>query len=414
MTTERAASVLYVVSRFPKLTETFVVNEWWRVAEHVPVEFAALLREREPIVHPAAARILPRVHFLPLLSGAGFRANVRMLARAPRTYSRTLLTLLRRSPRTHSGGKAKGLVTFWKAVWLAELARELGAGHVHAHFINQPATAAWVVHRLTGLPFSITAHANDLFAGPALLAEKTREATFVASISRFNERFIVERVRRPGRIEIVHCGVDLAGFPFRPRRRREKIVCVARLYDTKGHADLLRAFAALDGHGSETLELVGDGPERERLETLAGDLGIAGRVRFLGGLPADAVRRILDDAGLFVLAAIPHPSGAMDGIPVALMEAMASGIPVVATSISGIPELVRDGETGLLVPPGDPTALAEAMSTLLRDRELAERVALAAREVVEREFSLATETERLARLFEPSLGRAPDALAPAG
>jgi colanic acid/amylovoran biosynthesis glycosyltransferase len=369
--TSRRPKVVYVVSRFPKLTETFVVNEWWRVREHVDLGFAALLREREEKVHPAAERLLPDVRFLPLASAATARANLRRLARSPRRYLTTLLSILVRSPRTHSGGRLKGLVTFAKAVLLAEHAEQVGATHVHAHFINQPATAAWVVHRLAGIPFSVTAHANDLFAGPALLAEKVREASFVACISRYNERFIRERVPAGGRIEIVHCGVDLERFPFRLREEVSRLACVARLYDTKGHDDLLRAFAALGvaGGGLE-LDLVGDGPERPRLERLAHELGVAERVRFLGGLPTDDVREVLDKAGLFALAAVPHPSGAMDGIPVALMEAMAAGIPVVATALSGIPELVRDGETGLLVPPSAPAELAEALRRLVVDERL--------------------------------------------
>jgi glycosyltransferase involved in cell wall biosynthesis len=397
--------ILYLVTRFPKVTETFVVNEWWALADRFPLEFAALLRERGPAVHPRSAALLPRVRFVGLLDRATVRANLAALRSRPRLYARTLRDVLRASPATAMGNPVKSLVTFWKAVRLAEIARSLGVRHVHAHFINQPATAAWIVQRLEGIPFSVTVHANDLFAGPALLGEKVRDAAFVAAISDYNVRYVRERVREGGRVEVVRCGVELERFPF-AERGGGSILCVARLFPTKGHADLLRAFAGIARERPDaTLDLVGDGPERERLDRLAAELGIAGRVRFHGALAADDVPPLLAGAGVFALASVPDEAGAMDGIPVALMEAMAAGVPVVATELSGIPELVVDGETGLLVPPGRPDALEAAMRRLLDDAELRSRLARRAREHVAERFSLASETERLAALFEEALAR---------
>ena len=395
--------ILYLVTRFPTVTQTFVINEWWALADRFPLEFAALLREREPAVHPRSAALLPRVRFVGLVDRATVRANVAALRSRPRLYLHTLWDVLRGSPATAMGNPVKSLVTFWKAVRLAELARSLGVRHVHAHFINQPATAAWIVRRLEGIPFSVTAHANDLFTGPALLPEKVRDAAFVAAISDYNVRFVRERVGDGGRVEVVRCGVELDRFPF-AERDGDSILCVARLFATKGHADLLHAFAGIARERpGATLELVGDGPERERLATLARELGIEEQVRFHGALTADDVPPLLARAGLFALASVPDEAGAMDGIPVALMEAMAAGVPVVATELSGIPELVVDGETGLLVPPGRPDALEAAMRRLLDDAELRSQLARRAREHVAERFSLASETERLAALFEESL-----------
>ena len=169
---------------------------------------------------------------------------------------------------------------------------------------------------------------------------------------------------------------------------------------------LLDAFSQLAAQRPGlVLELVGEGPEREPIVRRARELGVAERVRLLGPLPWEEVRARLGRAGVFALPSIRLPSGRMEGIPVALMEAMASGVPVVSTRLSGVPELVRDGETGLLVEPGDPAGLARAMATLLDDDELAARLALNARKLVERSFSLTHEAERLGDLFAESIAR---------
>lgn len=392
-------SVLYVVSRFPTVTETFVVNEWLRMRTRFRMSLAALVRSGEQAVHPETREVLASTHFVPLLGGRTLLAHLRALLRHPVRYLRAAAAVLVRSPRTPMGGRLKGAVSFWKAVRIAELARELGADHVHAHFANQPATAAWVVHRLTGLPYSFTAHANDLFAGPALLEEKLREAAFVAVISEYNRGYLEERLPGAGRIEIVHCGVDLRELPLAERTRAERLLCVGRLVETKGQADLLHAFAAVSGdHPELSLDLVGEGPDLEALRALVRTLGLDGRVRFRGVLPSDQVRAEMAACDVFVLAARPHPSGRMDGIPVALMEAMATGAPTVSTRLSGIPELVVDGVTGLLVEPGSPDELADALRRLVEDGALRARLAAAARAHVERHFDLDTEAGRLAEL----------------
>jgi colanic acid/amylovoran biosynthesis glycosyltransferase len=153
------------------------------------------------------------------------------------------------------------------------------------------------------------------------------------------------------------------------------------------------------------LELVGDGPERERLERQARALGIGDRVRMLGPLPWEQVRGRLAEASVFALPSVRLPSGRMEGIPVALMEAMASGVPVVSSRLSGVPELVRDEITGLLVEPEDPAALAKAMAAILDDDGLASELAAGARELVERSFNLSREAQRLGDLFAQSVSQ---------
>jgi glycosyltransferase involved in cell wall biosynthesis len=265
------------------------------------------------------------------------------------------------------------------------------------------------VHRIAGTSFSVTAHADDLFIGPALFHEKLRDARFIATISEFNRAYLRDVAPGEGRVEVVRCGVRPADYPFRERSGLARLACVARLERKKGHATLLRAFALVaDEAPGLTLDLAGDGAERERLESLARELGLDGRVRFHGSLPATAVRDLLQEADAFVLPAMEDPDGSLqtgklDGIPVALMEAMASGLPVVTTSVSGIPELVEDGATGLVVAPEDPAAVAAAIRRLLTEPGLGAQLGRAGREHVTVRFNLSVEAARLGDLFGAAL-----------
>jgi colanic acid/amylovoran biosynthesis glycosyltransferase len=388
--------VAYVVSRFPAVSETFVVRELDAVAADpgVEVELHALFPALdEGVVHPAA---LPWVDRLRRPGpAAGMRALAWWLLRRPVRMLHVLAVVVAsyaRRPRV----LPRAVVA---AVLAAAHARVLRADHVHAHFATYPALAAWVAWRLTGTPFSFTAHAHDLFVHQAMLARKAADAAFVVAISEFNEHFLREHAGPRPVIHVVHCGVDLDRFAFRPRRpgAPARLVCVATLKPQKGHAVLLRAVAALAG---VELDLVGDGPERRRLEAEARRLGIAGRVRFHGSLPEAAVAELLAAADVFVLPSVIAPDGDMEGIPVALMEALASGLPAVATRQSGVPELVHDGRTGYLAEPGDVEGLRAAVERALADPPDAAE----GRALVEREFDQRRSARRLVELFTAASG----------
>jgi glycosyltransferase involved in cell wall biosynthesis len=391
-------AVLYIVSRFPAVTETFVVNEWLVLSDRFRMQLVSLRRSGEAPVHPEAKRVMPSVRFAGRPLRAAVAANLACLARHPVAYLALLAAVVRGALRFSALEAAKETVVFLQGVAVARAAARDGVDHLHAHFASHAATAAWVVHRLTGIPFSFTAHANDLFVAPVLLERKATDARFVVAISEYNRRILLERC--PGaRLEVVHCGVDSARY--RPGERDpNRAVCVASLLPKKGHVHLVDALALLtQRRPGLRLELVGDGPERERIEGRARECGVADRLSVLGARSSEEVRATLAGAGVFALPSVRLPSGRMEGIPVALMEAMASGVPVVATRLSGIPELVEDGVTGLLVEPGDPRALATAMDRVLEDDALAAELAANARELVERSFSLTREAQRLGDLI---------------
>jgi colanic acid/amylovoran biosynthesis glycosyltransferase len=318
-------------------------------------------------------------------------------ARIARVYG-TVVREYAREPRV----LPRALIATALATAHARRLRAAGIEHVHAHFATYPALAAWTARRLAGIPYSFTAHAHDLFVHQAMLARKAADARFVVAISDYNRRFLLDHGAPDS--TVVHCGIDPARLPFRARRLPEhgpvEALCVAGLRESKGHAVLLEALAGAGPPLDRVrLALVGDGPLRHELERRAAALGLAERVRFAGGLPEPEVARRLAAADLFVLPSVIAPDGDMEGIPVALMEALAAGVPAIATRQSGIPELVRDGETGLLAPPGDVAGLRAALAAAIDDPDGAAARARAGRALVEREFDLAGSAARLAALF---------------
>jgi glycosyltransferase involved in cell wall biosynthesis len=281
--------------------------------------------------------------------------------------------------------------------------RRLGIDHLHAHFASYPALAAWVCRRMVGVSYSFTAHAHDIFLDQSMLAAKIREARFVAAISDYNRSFLSEiEPRAVGKILTVHCGIEPAAYPFEPKpippRGPVRVLCVASLADYKGQGVLIRALHT----GGERLarvevDLVGRGDMQGELEGMVVGLGLGDRVALRGGLSEPEVRRELASAAIFVLPSIVTPAGRMDGIPVVLMEALACGLPVVASRVSGIPELVRDGSTGLLVEPGDIDGLAATLTALVEDGSNVDPVA--GRSLIEAEFDIASIAARLSELF---------------
>jgi glycosyltransferase involved in cell wall biosynthesis len=403
------ARVLYVVSRFPKVTETFVVNEWSVLADRFEMYLAALTRTGEPVRHDATRAALARAWFPRRLAASTFVAHGWWVRRAPRRYGATLATVLRSAWRTRPTVTLKTLAAFHQGVALARRANETGIEHVHAHFANHAATAGWVVHRLTDVPYSFTAHANDVFRTPPLLARKADDAAFVVAISEYNRGLLLAGC--PGApVHVVHCGADLRRFSFVPRADAagaERVLCVAGFEPKKGHRDLLTAFASVARQRpGARLVLVGDGPERQAIEGQVTRLGVADRVELLGARGADDVVHELSKAAVFALPSVRDTTGRMDGIPVAIMEAMAAGVPVVTTSVSGIPELV-DETCGIVVAPGDTASLARAITTLLDDTRHARTLATNARARVETSFDLAHEAGRVGDLIAASISSAP-------
>ncbi len=401
----------YLLKCFPRISETFILNEILELERQgVGLFVYSMIRPQETKRHAHAGAVRSRVVYLhhPLLASMAplLAAHLKVLARHPGRYLSTLARVL-------ASFDGDLLERFVQAGDLASRLRRDGVTHLHAGFVHAPGSVAWLAHRITGISFSLASHAKDLYHSPAgLLARKLAEARLVFTCTRYNVAHL-HGLRSNGSIRrLVHVyhGTDLSRFSYGPGGAEDPpiVLSVARLVEKKGLEHLVRACRVLaDRNTPVRCVIVGTGPLRPRLERLAGELGLNGSVSLQGALDQDEVRRWYRRASAFALPCIIPPDGDRDGIPNSLVEAMACGVPVVSTPTSGIPELVEDGRSGLLVPPRDPDALAEALGRLLADAGLREELRREARAVVEERFDL----RRNARTVAAELRRAAGAAA---
>lgn len=406
-----------ILKGYPRISETFIAHEIRLLEEAgLAIRILSMRPGREAITHPVVRAIRARVDYLPETFWKNaprlLYRNSLLCLRRPRRYAAGLKLALRRLGRS---GNPASLRHFLQAGWLVEkLLAGSGIAHFHAHFAHSPASVALYASALSGLPFSFTAHAKDIYTtDPAQLREKIARASFVVTCTRYNARHLG---RIAGGLSTpIHCfyhGIDTRFFDSGPELRFTarppyRILTVARLIAKKGIPTILRALARLKSEGLPfDYTLVGEGPEREKVEGLVRGLGLGGGCRLAGTLAHEAVREEYRRADLFVLASEVAADGDRDGIPNVLVEAMSMGVPVAATRVSAIPELVADEETGLLVSPGDEEALAAAMRRLLVDRELRRRVLPAARARVRAEFDNRRLAGELALLHRQALEQA--------
>lgn len=404
------APIAYVMKRYPRLTETFILNEI-RAMERLgaKLHILSLLPPEPPPHHPMVAEVEAPVHAVPSVADGGWKEILRAHAKG-----------FVRSPLRWLGAFARACL--WSAlapmplsVWkqfgrggvIAAICRRHGIRHIHAHFANAPAAAARFASLISGIPYSFTAHAKDLYLTPKrVIQRRGRAAEFVATCTGYNVRYLESLLGdQAHKIHLVYHGIDLGLFGARkasrtPAEGKKLILSVGRLVPKKGHDDLIAACAALHERGVDfRCRIVGEGPLRAELQAQIEAAGLAEIVTLDGAMTHADLIALYGHADLFALAPRITEDGDRDGIPNVIAEAMAIGVPIVSTSVSGIPELVRDGETGRLVPPRDPDSLARAMEAVLADPETARGLARAGRERLEGEFDLWTTTRRLHALF---------------
>jgi len=415
---------VYLVSWFPAITETFILDEIRELrARGVEVDVLPLFGRRGGDVHAGWRELEGCTHYHRTLSWELVSAQLHWVRRRPGALARVWIEALLRNAPSRKLLVRTPLVLL-KAALLARRIDAMGVRHVHAHWATHPALAAWVVRALAGTGYSFTAHAHDLYVDRAMLREKVEGARFVVTISEFNRRLIEESCGpvAAGKVHVVRCGVDPAAFAPGVRRAPPlpTFACVASLREYKGHGVLLDAVRLLRDRGVRLrVVLVGDGELRRTIAARVACEGLGEVVELRGALPHEEIPAVLANATAMVLPSLTSRDGQMEGIPVALMEAMAAGVPVVATRLSGIPELVRDGVTGLLVPERNPAALASAMERLAADPALCARLADSARRAVREEFDRGRNVSRLLELFASvsaasSFARASSAPAAAG
>jgi glycosyltransferase involved in cell wall biosynthesis len=406
--------IAYIVTMFPCWSETFVLNE---LVEHrkaeVDLSIYSLKTFGEKMIHDEAFAFIPLTTYPPkLYEPRLWLQHVKLFLSTPRVYLTTLSRLVSLKARDQML-KLKAIAVFFLSPKFIKAARSDSIEHLHAHFATYPGIMAWIIKKFTGIPFSVTAHAHDIYANQDLLPIICEAADRIVTISSFNKQFITEKTgsKYEKKIEVIYCGINLEQYQFmseRPETKRPDrtldILSIGRLSGIKGFPYLIDALRLLKEDGIEfRCRIVGDGPLRDSLIKQLAESGLNGNVDFLGPKKADEIPGLLREADLFVLACSRDKKEGHDGIPVVFMEAMACGTPVIGTSLSGIPELIRHGKTGLCAESEDALSLAGQIRYALHHPDEREEMRIAARKLVEREFDILKTSENLRLLFEQSI-----------
>lgn len=399
--------IAYLAPEIPALSATFVTGELLEMeTQGFSVLPISVHRPTSPATGREAERLGRVTCYLYDQSGFSlFWSHLKRVATRPVRYAKSINILVRDLVRVGPFSRtAAGLCYRWaRASHLADILDANRCEHLHTHFAHIPTDLAMYASIMGGVPFSFTAHANDLFERAWLLKEKVSRAAFAATISEFNLRYLISRGAPEEAIHVMRCGVDPSLFEARPPKELATpplLGSIGRMVEKKGFHQLIKACAILKRQGiAFHLEMAGHGPMKEALQQRVLDLGLSAEVTFKGALPHTEVPGWLTGLDAFVLPCRRDDQGDMDGIPVVLMEAMASGVPVVSTAISGIPELIDDGTTGLLCEPDNEDDLAESLKLLLAHPDLRKSLAENGRGKVEAEFHQGANTAALARLI---------------
>jgi colanic acid/amylovoran biosynthesis glycosyltransferase len=416
---ERVPRLGYLCGQYPAVSHTFVLREVLALRRRgIEVETFSIRRA-------LAEHLLAKVDraeydstfaILPPRWSRLLGAHAKLAASAPRAYLSTLALALKLAPAGWRG-RLWQFFYFVETVMLWSGCNRRGIRHIHVHHANVAADVALLTAHLGckldgagqwSWSFSMHGHTELFNVSHFRLAEKVRRARFVVCISDFTRSQLMSQceLEHWDKLQVVHCGVMVDHFKCDRERlavgNAPSILCLGRLVPDKGQSILLQALALLAERGHRVeLTLAGEGPSRPSLEALARDLGVDAQTAFVGAVGEDGLQELYANASIFCL-----PSFA-EGVPGVLMEAMAMQLPVITTPIMGIPELVEDGLTGMLVPPGRPDRLADAIERLLGNPQLCLEMGLRARHKVVEEFNTERSAEQLHALFARMLAPAP-------
>ncbi len=392
----------YLFERFPSFGQTFCYREVAELQRQgvAPTIFSIRNPKDEP-PQDWDTHVVERVHYLPeekeLLDDVGRASKKRKLT----THILAVLD---------EWGRRTDFLRLYQAAYVGLRLRDMGIGHVHAHFAGMAARTAFWIHKFFPITFSFTAHANDIFVSRNFeisLDKLVNTARTIVTVTDYAAEFLCKRF--PGRADSVHRiynGIGLAEFlQTEFSSTPPLIITVGRLIAKKGFGDLIRACALLAERGrSFRCEIIGEGPLENELRGQIDQLGLPNKVVLAGAKPQSQLRQRLTAANVFVLPSVIDPDGGMDNLPTVIMEAMATGLPVVSTKVGGIPEMVIEDETGFLVPPRDALAMADAIEKLISDSALAQKMGRAGHERARKLFSIETNVRELCALIGTGRG----------
>ncbi len=377
--------IAYVCKMYPRFSETFIVSELLgREAQGADIEVFSLRPPVDPRFHAALADVQAPVTYVPRARKAEEIWQVLREAGPDLPHLDVALPELLRADASDAA----------QALHVALMASRRGITHLHAHFASMATTIARLASLLTGIPYSFTAHAKDIFHSsvvPEDLARKIADAHHVVTISDYNEAFLRQHYPEAvaqTRLHRIYNGLNLDQFPFRATQQRARtVVAVGRLVEKKGFDVLVDAMALLRDQGRPVpCRIVGGGEKEAELREQIQRLDLGDLVELTGPMPQHEVRGLVASAGVFAAPCVVGSDGNADGLPTVLLEAMALGTPSISTDVTGVGEAVRHRVTGLQVPQHDAAALAHAIEELLDDSQLSDALAQQARQLIEAEF----------------------------
>jgi glycosyltransferase involved in cell wall biosynthesis len=387
----------YLFERFPSFGQTFCYREVAELAQQgITPPIFSIRNPRDEPPQDWDNRIVKRVHYLP--GEKELLDNVRSASRRRKLTPEIVSAL-------DEWGRRTDFLRLYQAVYVGLRMQEMRIGHVHAHFTGLAARTAFWIHKFFPITFSFTAHANDIFAPRNFeigLDKLVDTARVIVTVSDYAKKFLRERFpERADRIRRIYNGLNLAEFERADFSSTPPLIlAVGRLIAKKGFADLVRTCGLiLERAKSFRCEITGEGPLENELRGQIQRLDLQNFVALSGAKPQREVRQRLAAANIFVLPSVVDPEGGMDNLPTVIMEAMATGLPVVSTKIGGIPEMVIENETGFLVQPGDAAGLADAIEKVIDDRLLAQRLGQAGYERAQKLFSIEKNVRELYALL---------------
>ncbi|UZD91703.1 glycosyltransferase family 4 protein [Cognatishimia activa] len=398
--------IAYLTGEYPRATDTFIQREVAELRAMGREVLTCSIRQTGPEHHVGPEQRAEAAKTFHVLKAA--KSPIHLLKchwRFLREDAGRYFSALRLAFSTNPGGVKNSLYQvfyFAEAAVLGAHLKDQGVVHLHNHIAKSSCSVAMLMSEMTGIPFSFTLHGPDIFFAPDhwRLDKKIEKASFVACISHFcrSQAMGFSESATWAKLHIVHCGVDPKKYEGAKPASGQKLLFVGRLAAVKGLPILLQSMVDVEG---ASLTVIGDGPDRGDLQAQTRDLGLADRVDFVGYKSQDDVAEALKNHDIFVL-----PSFA-EGVPVVLMEAMATERPVITTQIAGIPELVENGVDGFLVPPGNTAALTEALKSLCADTKLQVKMGKSGRQKVTAGYTSKDEAAWLSKLFDGYISNDP-------
>jgi len=386
----------YVVKRYPRYSETFIVNEILaHEADGLDVDIFALRPPVDTHFQNGISQVRAPVHYLPSgsVKSTEFWKSVRNMDELSPEIWPTL-----------AKARHASVVDVYQAVRLAEHVRERKINHLHAHFATAAATVAQMAARIADISFSVTMHAKDIFhesVDPADLESKIADSRFVVTVSEFNRDYLAGKFGFQEKIHCIYNGLDLDLFQFHPPTDGSKKICaVGRLVPKKGFTHLIEACRILSENRVDfTCDVIGSGELESDLNNQITSSGLQDQVKLLGPLPQNIVLEKICASTVLAAPCVVGPDGNRDGLPTVITESLALGTPCISTDVTGIPEIIRHGKTGILVTQGSATELADELNRLLSDQKLCLALAQNARQLVESEFDGKNNVARIRELF---------------